>query len=66
MSKIHDTYRFIIRDGPTIVQGGITNDLARSRAEGRLKWPNGRFFQVGERTTDQDAREWAKRNGFTS
>jgi len=64
MGKLHDTYRFIIRDGPTTVHGGITDDLARSKAEGRLRWPSGRFFQVGEKTTDDEARAWARKNGF--
>lgn len=66
MAKILDTYRYIIRDGPRTVQGGITLDLARSKAEGKAKWPLGRFFQVGEKTSDSDAREWAKKNGFST
>jgi hypothetical protein len=64
--KLHDTYRFIIRDGPKIVHGGITDDLERSKAEGRRRWPGGRFFQVGEKTTDDEAREWATKNGFSA
>ena len=64
MAKLLDTYRYVIRDGPRIVHGGITDDLARSRAEGRLRWPTGRFFQVGEKTSDGEAREWAKKNGY--
>jgi len=66
VSKLYDTYRYIIRDGPIIVHGGITGDLARSRAEGRLKWPTGRFFQVGVKTSDDEARQWAKKNGFSA
>jgi hypothetical protein len=61
---VSTTYRYVIRLGPKIVQGGITEDLGRSAAEGKARWPTGHFFQVGERTTEQEARDWARRNGY--
>ena len=64
MKKLLTTFRYVIRLGPTYVQGGITDDLMRSKVEGKALWPTGRFFQVGERTTEEDARAWAKRNGY--
>ncbi len=66
MKKICDTYRYVIRLGPQSVAGGITDDLARSKSEGKSRWPLGRFFQVGEKTSLDEARDWAKRNGFAS
>jgi hypothetical protein len=60
------TFRYVIRLGPSYVGGGITDDLMRSRVEGKARWPTGRFFQVGDRTTEDDARAWAKRNGFSA
>jgi hypothetical protein len=64
MKKVLTTFRYIIRLGPTYVGGGITDDLTRSRVEGKARWPGGRFFQVGEQTTEADARAWAEKNGF--
>lgn len=66
MKKVATTYRYVIRLGPTYVHGGITDDLARSAAEGLARWPTGHFFQVGDRTTEDDAQAWAKRNGYPS
>ncbi len=66
MKKLCDTYRYVIRLGPEFVEGGITEDLLRSKTEGRSRWPTGRFFQVGEKTSLNEAQEWAKRNGFAS
>ena len=66
MKKPCDTYRYVIRLGPGYVEGGITEDLVRSKLEGKSRWPTGRFFQVGEKTNLVEAQEWAKRNGFGS
>ena len=38
----------------------------RSKVEGMTRWPTGRFFQVGEKTSLTEAQDWAKRNGFAS
>jgi hypothetical protein len=65
VKKTCDTYRYVIRQGPGFVHGGITDDLVRSKMEGKTRWPQGRFFQVGEKTSLDEAREWAKRNGFS-
>lgn len=66
VKKPRDTYRFVIRLGPTFVQGGITEDLGRAKDEARQRWPLGRFHQVGEKTTADDAQEWLKRNRFVA
>jgi hypothetical protein len=66
VKKVFDTYRYVIRLGPTSVAGGITDDLARTKSEGKARWPGGRFFQVGEKTSLDEARDWARRNGFAS
>lgn len=65
MKKELTTFRYVIRLGPAYVGGGITDDLMRSRVEGKARWPTGRFFQVGDRTTEEDARAWAKRHGYS-
>lgn len=64
VKKVNTTFRYVIRLGPQFVHGGITTDLARAAAEGKTRWPTGHFFQVGEQTTEDEARAWAKRNGY--
>lgn len=66
MKKPRDTYRFVVRLGPSFVQGGITDDLGRAEDEARLRWPLGQFHQVGDITTVDEAQEWLKRNGFVA
>jgi hypothetical protein len=63
--KLCTTYRFVVRVGPAFVHGGMTDNLERSKTEAKAAWPNGHFFQVGEKTTVEEASSWAKRNGFT-
>jgi hypothetical protein len=66
VKKTCNTYRYVIRLGPQFVAGGITDDLAHSRSEMKLRWPRGRFFQVGDKTSLDEAQAWAKKNGFAS
>ena len=62
--KLCTTYRYVIRVGPRFVHGGITDNLDRSKDEAKTAWPDGQFFQVGEKTSLDEARDWVKRNGF--
>jgi len=64
--KMCTTYRYVVRVGPKFVHGGITDNLDRSKVEAMAAWPNGQFFQVGEKTSLDDARDWVKRNGFSA
>ena len=51
-------YHFKI--GHKIVHSGKTNDLARRKQEHKVEWQGGHIFQVGNRTTEEAAREWEK------
>jgi hypothetical protein len=62
MKKLSTTYRYAIRIGPKFVHAGITDDLDRSRIEAQSTWPLGTFFQVGEKTNLDEAREWMTHN----
>jgi hypothetical protein len=42
----------------------MTDDLARAKVEAKAAWPTGQFFQVGEKTSLDEAREWVTRNAF--
>ena len=60
-----DTYKYYFKKGNKILHGGITNDLERREEEHKQKWPTGRIFQVGRKTSEEAARNWEKENGFT-
>ncbi len=60
-----DTIKYHFKVGRKIVHGGITEDLERREQEHQEKWPEGHIRQVGRRTTEDAAREWEKKNGFS-
>jgi predicted GIY-YIG superfamily endonuclease len=60
MSKKRDTYKYHFKKGNKIIHSGITNDLERREMEHNQKWPGGHIKQVGNRTTEEAAREWEK------
>ncbi|MBA7671036.1 hypothetical protein ES703_79187 [subsurface metagenome] len=63
--KKRDTYKYVYKDGRRIVHGGITDDLERREQEHMRKWPGGHIVQEGRRTTEEAAREWEKKKGYT-
>ena len=65
MAKPRDTYKYYFKIGNKIVHGGITDDLERREQEHQQKWPKGHIYKVGQRTTEEAAREWEKDKGFT-
>lgn len=65
MTEIRDTYKYYFKKGNKIVHGGITNDLERREQEHQEKWPKGHITQVGRKTTEDAAREWEKKKGFS-
>lgn len=60
-----DTYKYLFKVGNKVVHGGITNDLERREQEHKEKWKKGHILQVGRRTTEEAAREWEKKKGFS-
>lgn len=66
MTEIRDTYKYYFKKGNKIVHGGITNDLERREQEHQEKWPKGHITQVGRKTTEDAAREWEKKKGFSN
>jgi len=65
MGKKRDTYKYQFKIGNKIVHGGITNDLERREEEHKRRWSNGHIFQVGNRTTEDAAREWEEKKGYS-
>jgi len=65
MGKPRNTYKYYFKVRNKIVHGGITDDLERREKEHQHRWPNGHIKQVGRKTTEEAAREWEKKEGFT-
>jgi hypothetical protein len=55
---------YVVRVQHKFVGGGITDDLARARAESQARWPAGEVVQVGDGMTRQGAEQWARKNGY--
>ena len=60
-----ETYKYQFKVGNRVVHGGITNDLERREGEHQQKWGNGHIKQVGRRTTEEAARQWEKKKGYS-
>ena len=67
MAGKRDTYKYYFKIGRTIVHRGITDDLDRREGEHQRKsgWSGGHILQVGNRTTEQAARDWEEKQGET-
>jgi len=65
MPKPRDQYKYQYKIGNKIIHGGITDDLERREQEHQKKWPKGHITQVGCRTTEEAAREWEKKKGYS-
>ena len=65
MGKKRDTFKYQVRVGRKIVHGGITNDLDRREQEHQQKWPKAKVTKVGRITTEEAARDWEKKKGYT-
>lgn len=55
---VRNTYKYDFKVRQKIVHSGITKDLETREAQHQVKWPKGHIVQVGNRTTEEAAREW--------
>lgn len=60
-------FKYVFKKGNKIMHGGITEDLERRENEHQQTrgWKDGHITQVGRRTTEQGAREWEKKKGYS-
>ena len=65
MGKPRDTYKYQFKEGNKVVHGGITGDLDRREKEHQQKWSGGHIKQVGRRTTEEAARDWEDKKGYS-
>ena len=57
---VRNTYKYDFKIIQKIVHSGITKDLERREIDHLQEWPKGHIVQVGNRTTEEAAREWEK------
>ena len=60
-----DTYKYLVKRGNKVLDGGITKDLKRREQERQREYPGSNLKKVGIRTTEEGARKWEKDEGFT-
>ena len=60
-----DTYKYQYKDGNKILHGGITKDLERREQEHGREYGRGHIKKVGRITTEEAAREWERKKGYT-
>ena len=65
MGKPRDTYKYLVKRGNKVLDGGITKDLERREQERQQKYPGSHLKKVGIRTTEEGAREWEKEQGYS-
>ncbi len=66
MAKPRKYRKYVVKVGRKTVHGGITSrPLEERETEHKQKWPTARIDQVGRATTEDAAREWEKKQGYT-
>jgi len=65
MAKPRDTYKYLVKRGNKVLDGGITQDLERREEERQREYPRSHLKKVGIRTTEEGARKWEKEQGFS-
>jgi predicted GIY-YIG superfamily endonuclease len=60
-----DTYTYLFKVGNRVLHGGITRDPERRESEHQRNInSNGHIFIVGNRKTENGARQWESNNGW--
>jgi len=65
MGKPRETYKYLVKVGNKVLDGGITTDLTRREPERQREYPGSHLYKVGRRTTEEGARKWEKKEGFS-
>ena len=65
MSEPREWYKYYVKIGNEIMDGGITTDLERREQERQREYPGSHLYQVGRRTTEEAARDWEKEKGYS-
>lgn len=57
--------KYYVKRGNKILDGGITTDLERREQEREREYPGSHLYKVGRCTTEEAARKWEKKHGFS-
>ena len=60
-----DTYKYLVKRGNKVLDGGITKDIERREQERQLEYPGSHLKKVGIRTMEEGARAWEKEEGYS-
>ena len=60
-----DTYKYLVKRGNKVLDGGITKDIERRERERQIEYPGSHLKKVGIRTTEEGAREWEEEQGYS-
>lgn len=64
MGKPRIWHKYYVKIGNRIVDGGITTNLERREQERKREYRGSHLFKVGNRTTEEAARQWEEEHGF--
>lgn len=65
MPKPRIFYNYYFKVGNKIVHGGMTEDLEQREKQHQQKWPKGHIVKVGNAKTEEGARKWEEKKGFS-
>ena len=65
MGKPRDTYKYLVKRGNKVLDGGITKNLERREQERQQEYPGCHLNKLGIRTTEEGAREWEREQGYS-
>ena len=65
MGSKRNTYKYLVKRGNRVLDGGITKDLKRREQERQREYPGSHLKKVGIRTTEEGARKWEKKKGYS-
>jgi len=65
MGSKRNTYKYLVKRGNKVLDGGITKDLKRREQKRQREYPRSHLMKVGIRTTEEGARKWEKKKGYS-
>jgi len=65
MGKARPYVKYVVRVKGKTVHGGITTDFERRKQEHKQEWPKSIIRKVGGPVTQESARKWEEKQGFS-
>ena len=65
MAKPRNYIKYRVHVKGKVVHGGITTNLEQRKEQHKQKWPNSIIRKVGGKVTEESARDWEKKEGYS-